>query len=344
MLLKRKFRKYLYRRPFIVDRLRKILYLKILRNNFVYKNHVLKKAKKFAKEINYERPGLVLETTFNCNASCIYCSRSKTEHSGTMSMDLFRKIIDDCVDRGIKSVTLSGWGDPLLDEHLFERIEYITSHGLVYGVFTNGSRMNEYVSKKLLDSGGLVFINFSLGAFNKDIYENIVKGLDRDKVYTNVINFLEFKRKRGLSKPHVAVSIVKIDLNLKDIRKFVNFWAHQEGVNEIVLNDLKDNVGQVNVRSIGKYTFRSKEGCWLSPCCFLFVKPCFYVYHDGRVSPCGQDTPRRELIIGDMNGQTINEIFTSREYDDLKEMHLKDQRKLHKVCGKCLRHSYWVYP
>ena len=53
------------------------------------------------------------------------CPREKmTRPKGTMSLDLFKRIAEECAREKIQEIHLQGFGEPFLDEDIFERIDY----------------------------------------------------------------------------------------------------------------------------------------------------------------------------------------------------------------------------
>src|SRR3990172_9545160 len=69
---------------------------------------------------------LQIETTKVCNGKCVFCPvPTMKRQRGIMPMDLFKKIIDDCKDIQPKEVLPFLNGEPFLDPHILERIEYI---------------------------------------------------------------------------------------------------------------------------------------------------------------------------------------------------------------------------
>ena len=74
---------------------------------------------------------LYIETTNLCNARCVFCYYPKVH--GTMpvkymDMDLFRKIVDEFVEMGGDTISLTPTiADPLVDKMIDERLRYIDS-------------------------------------------------------------------------------------------------------------------------------------------------------------------------------------------------------------------------
>src|ERR1700704_696229 len=61
-----------------------------------------------------------IETTNICNANCVFCAyQYQTRPTGIMSVELFRKIIDEYSELGGGELGLTPTvGDPLIDKHL----------------------------------------------------------------------------------------------------------------------------------------------------------------------------------------------------------------------------------
>ena len=103
-----------------------------------------------------------------------------TREKVLMSMDLFKKIIDDATTNSIKEVCLNFYNEPLLDPLLFERIKYAKSKGLRVMFNSNGCLLTEEKINALLDSG-LDSITFSFDAATKETYEKTRVGGDFEK-------------------------------------------------------------------------------------------------------------------------------------------------------------------
>ena len=311
-----------------MDRL-KIIFSTSLMNTEIYKKFTLKKAMVFDKKYPHGIMGVSIETTLNCNAKCIMCYHAYKKLYGTMNMNLFKKIIDDCFQNGINYITLSIYGEPLMDKDFFERIKYLRKYNMNYSFSTNGSLLTNENAMKLFKLGGLKEIIFSVAGYDKNVYEKIMINLNRDVVYKNILNFLSLKKKFNKTDIYTMISIVKTKFNKNDIKKFVNFWQKQKGVNRVRISDLWDRVGDKNISQIGELTKLHKKGNWLSPCKQLWGK--VYIYFDGRVGPCCDDADLRQLVIGDMNKQTLREIYAGEKIMNLRKLHIKDKRKDHAI-------------
>lgn len=326
--------------PFLVDALKQFFSWNLLLNNKLYQKFTLKKAKNFAKHNSYKIRGVSIETTLSCNAKCVMCYHSKKNMIGTMSMKLFKKIINDCVRNNIKTISLSVYGEPLLDKYLFERIMYLRKYNLNYSFFTNGSLLNKKNARRFFELGGLKKINFSVSGYSSEIYETVMKGLIRDTVYKNILNFLKLKKEYGRDDLIAGISFVKTKHNKKEKAQFLKYWKKQKGLNHLITADLWDRIGEYDATKVGKLGKLHIKKKWLPPCSELWGD--IYVYFDGRVGPCCSDGDLRRIIIGDLNKQTIDEIYKAEKLNFLRKLHLNNQRNRHPVCFKCYRNTPWL--
>lgn len=328
------------RHPLTMDIIKNIFSIKPLVNSRLYKNYTLKKARQHAQSYPHGTKRVQIETTLNCNARCVMCYHSVKQLSGTMDMSLFKKIIDDCHDNKINSIGLSIYGEPLMDKYLFERIQYLRNYGMTYGFFTNGYLLDVQKANRLFELGGLSRINFSLGGYEPQVYEKIMVGLKRDTTYQNILNFLRLKERYERDNLIVSISTVKLNLNREDKGKFIKFWREQRGVNYIITANLWNRIGDKDVNVIANFGKIPTKDIWLTPCKQLWG--CVYIYFDGKVAPCCGDNDLRKLIVGDINRQTLQEIYTGKTIEKLRKLHLEDRRDHHETCGKCFHNSVWI--
>ena len=109
----------------------------------------------------------------------------------------------------------------------------------------------------------------------------------------------ELKRRFGRDDVCITVSSVKLDLNKKDMKRFIEFWKGQRGVDRIIIADLWDRMGGKDAVGIGRFDKLHRKDVWLAPCLQIWAG--VNIYFDGRVAPCCDDADRRQLIIGANN-------------------------------------------
>ena len=125
------------------------------------------------------------EVTDHCNATCIMCPRDKHEHGrehGIMDQANYEKSIDEVVQLGAKKIVLTGFGEPMLDKRLEQKIAYAKSKGLGTYFITNGSALTPVRSQKLL-AAGLDEMRVSFYGMRPETYNAVMQGLDFNRTH-----------------------------------------------------------------------------------------------------------------------------------------------------------------
>ena len=114
-----------------------------------------------------------IESTNICNAKCVFCPRDEMHRrQGIMSFDLFKKIVDECVELGITHVRVHNYGEPFVDRKLVEKVRYAKEKGIKeVGMISNGSLITEEVARGMIEAG-LDAINISVDASGKEVFES----------------------------------------------------------------------------------------------------------------------------------------------------------------------------
>jgi len=110
-----------------------------------------------------------------CNLECTFCARTvrveegkwrKSEH---MSLDLFKKIIDEAVELGTYSINLNLLNEPLIHPKLIEMVRYAKEKGIIDVFFhSHGGLLTGDKAEKLLESG-LDRLLISIDLFSKSL-------------------------------------------------------------------------------------------------------------------------------------------------------------------------------
>ena len=122
-----------------------------------------------------------VEVTTHCEASCIYCphtlfrSQWKGKH---MSVGLFCQLVPYL--RYTELVYLQGWGEPLLNNDIFEMIGICKRRGKRVGFSTNGMLLTEDIVRQLVSfmTSGLVLAMVIEGNEAVGIVKKIVGGTE----------------------------------------------------------------------------------------------------------------------------------------------------------------------
>ena len=152
-----------------------------------------------------------IETTNRCQARCTMCARdSMTRPLVDMAYKDFTDIVDQAKALGAETISLFGFGEPLLDETLVQKVDYCTKNGLESFLTTNAGLLDLDQIYGLLYAG-LSHIRFSFHAIYKHEYEQVHKGLKYDTVKRNISNFLAINKAKFDRACEVSVSVIPLN-------------------------------------------------------------------------------------------------------------------------------------
>ncbi len=313
---------------------RRLLLSPLLTENKIYDRIYTKKINKAINSLENSPPSTVeIGITNACNSDCIMCPHSKLKNIGFMKSELFEKIIDDCAKSGIKSVTLSFFGEALLDKKLIEKIKYAKSKGLRVGFFSNASLMNEIWAHKLIESG-LDYINISFDAYKKETYEKIRKGLSFEITRENIKRLVELKKQLNSKTPAINLAFVELTENQGEIKDFYKDWKGK--VQDINVLNMRNWAGQIGKESKSSFHFKSKDK--RRPCSLIWQK--MIVDWNGEVVLCCDDW-NHSVVLGDLNKQTLMHVWNGEKLRKIRELHKKGEFNKIGICSNCNKKTVW---
>jgi hypothetical protein len=146
--------------------------------------------------------------SLSCDVRCPTCPYRMTdardiadaddENLHLMPLPLFRELIASMKRAGVKSVFLTGGGEPLLHPDLTTMAADMHALGLAWGIFTNGITLNDEIAEKLFRAKP-GFFRVSLDAGNRALYKKIYATSPEtfDLVKSNVISAGKVARRLG---------------------------------------------------------------------------------------------------------------------------------------------------
>ncbi len=282
---------------------------------------------------------LIVENTNMCNAACTMCPNElMTRKRDHMKQDLFVKIVNNSRKAGISSIVLCGYGEPLLDPLLFERLDICRSSNISASLYTNASLLDEETSCKLIDHK-LKHVNISFDSIDQKEYENIRKKLSFEEVLKNINNFIKIRNETGSD---LTIRIAAKDSGMQneaDKLKFHRFWQ-----GKIDKNRDRIDVGFTDERrSSERYGFDINRHEIFSrfPCVYLWTN--FTVLVNGDVVLCCFDYDGIS-VVGSLLQQDISEIWIGEKMESLRRNHLCNQYDNISICKNCSYFPNWWLP
>ena len=245
----------------------------------------------------------MIENTNCCNAQCVMCPRETlTRKPGFMAFGLFEKIIREVSGMKRKPVVhLHGFGEPLLDESLPERISLAKACGIkrTYLV-TNASLLSPEKAGKII-SAGLDAMKVSFNGTDKESYSATMRRLDFDVAIKNIREFVRIRTHMKKRTPKLILQYLPQKANGAKTKEFKSLWRSllDKKAGDCLNISSLDNFGG------GKAYNRVGE---------KIVSVCFYpwsalsVLWDGRAVTCCMDYNGVQGV-GDSNFQSVKEIW-----------------------------------
>lgn len=275
---------------------------------------------------------LVVEVTNRCNLNCIICPRDKMNRKiSDMPFELFKKIIDE-VRGKVEMIDLCFAGESLLHKDIFEMIKYAKQNKIKTFIQTNCMDLDTYISKQLIDSG-LDLLVLSIDAADSQTYKIVRSGGDYERVVNNAMNFLQLKKSNGKKNPYTIVQMVYTKFNKDEVKKFYSFWR-KYNVDAVRIKPFNTRAGLVTKDYSAIKNGMNKNN--KKPCIRLWRG--MAIYCDGKVVPCCMDYTGR-YIIGDVNENSVAEIWNSEPMVHLRELHLNGEYEKSELCKNCEGYS-----
>ncbi|MBI4556893.1 MAG: radical SAM protein [Candidatus Hydrogenedentes bacterium] len=278
-------------------------------------------------------PRVQIQTMSGCNGRCVFCPneellKTDAEH-GRMSLDLFRKIIDELAETHPRRILLYLMNEPLADKRMPELVQYTAERvpETTTLITTNGTYLNASLSESLIDAG-LKRLKVSLQSLDPEINREIM-GYSSEKVIENVITAQRIIKKKRAKQFDLRVSMVVTSLNLPEIEQTRSFWR-KHGV-RLVTSALENRGGNIaaaenlnpdglGMRSMGDCIRPSRDMC---------------VLFNGDVALCCVDW-FRTTVVGNVAQQSLREVWNGPELQRIREgLHEGNAAKLPPICVNC---------
>jgi len=276
------------------------------------------------------------ELNHSCNMRCPMCSWSLEENKtmgrrGWMDFEAFAKIIDEGVERGLKSISLNWVNECLIRKDLPKFCAYAKQKGILdIFIHTNGMLLTEKMSEELIDAG-LTRLMVSMDAIRPETYDEIRIGGDLKTVHENIFKFLEVRERKGSRLPLLSVNFVRMSVNEDELEEFIEFWAPH--TDYFAIQELCNPFLETAAEEDRKYLFaHDTEKSESFQCAMPFQR--MGVTYEGQAMPCCA-LLGGELDMGNVHEQSISELWNSEGMKEIREIHKKGEFWKNDVCRRC---------
>jgi len=133
-------------------------------------------------------------------------------------------------------IFLQGWGEPFLNEKLFEMIEIAKKVGCKVGLTTNGMALDPETIDHLLDCK-LDILAISLAGTKSETHNHLRAGTDFERITQSLMELKEKKAGKNASLPNVHLAYIMLKSNFEDLREIINY-AKKVGSGDVVCSNL----------------------------------------------------------------------------------------------------------
>jgi radical SAM protein with 4Fe4S-binding SPASM domain len=276
----------------------------------------------------------------------------------TMTLDEFKSIIKKMP--GIRHVELNGAGEPLLNPYLFDMMSHAHEKALTTAFFTNATLMTPEISKRLVETLGLVEIRVSIDTADPQAYAASRVGADFAEVLENLKCLVGMRKSTGRAFPAVTVSMTAMPEFVEDIPKLVD-TLKKIGLNALQVKDVIAIDGILDNKQLAP-----EHAALIGRCQKTFVKEGFVISHlrsttinrietrtcvapwntmyvnaHGGVHPCCF-TPFQEMVFGNIFEKGFKEIWNNKAYRDFRR---ELKTGMPRFCAHCPAHGQkMVFP
>jgi len=270
-------------------------------------------------------PCLQIEPTSVCNYRCVFCyqidedfTRKGSGHMGVMSLDIFKRIVDEAAGR-CEAITLASRGEPLICPRIEEMLQYASGKFLALKLNTNAWFLDEGKCHAILQAD-MNTVVFSADAASEPTYSQFRVGGTLDRVLKNVKRFREIQTKHyPKSRTITRVSGVQVP-DTPDLDEMEKFWGDLVDQVAFVKYNPWENTYEQPINDIG------------TPCSDLWRR--MFVWWDGIVNPCDVDY-KSTMAVGRLTEKSLGDLWRSDGYQQLRDRHAGQQRAQCSPCNRC---------
>lgn len=274
-----------------------------------------------------------------CNFECNYCghslglSKMKQEYdlcTENMSMDTLKRTVDQLVrfPQKIKTISLTGHGEPLVNSELPKMIEYIRKSGVANRIETisNASLLSNNKSRELIDAG-LDCIRISIQGLTAEKYKEVCNREINFEEFINQIRFFYEHKKQC----EVFVKVMDVALDKGEDEKFYQIFDSIS--DRMYIEQCRPVYSGVESTKGIDFTSdrygREHEKRMVCPLCFYMLG----VHPNGDVAPC--ETIYKPVSLGNVWEDDIVSMWNGETNRDFQKMQLSKKRMENSGCARC---------
>lgn len=285
-----------------------------------------------------------IETTNACNMRCEMCPRTSmmTRPIETINLAVFKKVINQIrpfdnsewetwqtfVEKKYqiprhemsenhfflhiipKVLVLHGYGDPLLDEYMPERVRLLSERGIPSYFSCNPANINIDKTIKMFENG-LGYIKYSVESTDDQRHKEIRGSCSNfNESYENILKILELKKKHGFK---TVIVITMLNLNKPwQFEEFEKLCKCFEGQDVYIYLKSQDQQWYQDQKH------ETQSIHWTEFCQFPWSS--MTIKSNGEATMCVEDF-NNEIILGHVEKNSLYDIWNGEKYSRLRQDH-----------------------
>ena len=277
----------------------------------------------------------VVEIFGGCNYKCKMCPQTTGRDSNflkKMPLTVFENILDQLPGKPI--INLEGSGEPSIVTDLPLYVEACTRRGLKSYMYCNGSKMNGRFMNDVVDAG-LSFIRFSCIGYDREKYKEWMNIDNFELIINNCLEMNSYiektKQQCTVASYHLILDHTNINFEINEYRK--NFINRANTIGYIwKMHNWSGNYSPIYFR-----TEKNKKTCGRPFAPEITIRAGGINGEYGAVTPCCQTLGNNESssVLGHISNLTIDEIWNSKEYNNLRLAHTEKKFNEIPYCKNC---------
>jgi MoaA/NifB/PqqE/SkfB family radical SAM enzyme len=166
-----------------------------------------------------------IDATNFCGHGCRFCSFGTEESQGYRQTNMVEfptarmlSLLEELADAGVKSVTFTGGGEPLIHRHISAILEKATSVGLEWGVVTNGASLIGRSARAIADHATFCRVSLDSGSSETHQITHRVKKPQFAQILDNMRHVRSLALGRAIANPiTLGASFCVMRSNWKEI-------------------------------------------------------------------------------------------------------------------------------
>jgi MoaA/NifB/PqqE/SkfB family radical SAM enzyme len=292
------------------------------------------------KEGFYSTKWLNIEFFSGCNLRCSFCSLDHEKEDTAISLDTIKRIFSELIVSkkfNLDKIDLHNGGEIFLHKNTKEIFEYIGSIKKdipgkpTISILTNATIFKKEVIETLIKSNCIDEMRFSFDGGSKKDFESIRVNAKYEKVYNNILTFLELKEKYNSNITTEIICVIAPE------KEFSQDWMEED------FKLLLSRVDKVNLRyphewdgssdvelSKNHYITDNNE----NKICYFLSKN-LVALPNGDVTVCCADLNSRG-VVGNIKNQKLEDIFMNTKRIDMIDKFTQNKKCDIDLCKNCI--------